>query len=131
MRVNVGDVVLCEYRNFDGEVKQGIFIVVFHDSIDKPISNNFTALKISSKPYLYQLKLERNYLPFLDRDSWVNCNNVFRFREDKVIAIIGRLTVYYKNKVLQQMINYNNRMVESMRNSIGVENLFEEVANEQ
>lgn len=127
MRVNVGDVVLCEYMDFEGEVRQGIFIIIYHDCIANPLSNNFTALKISSKPYLYQLKLEKKYLPFLDHDSWVNCNNLFRFREDKVQFIIGRLTNYYKNKVLQQTVNYHEAVVESLVQSIGAENVFEDI----
>lgn len=119
MRVNVGDVILVKYMNFDGEITLGLFVVCYHEYSDNPISTNFTAIKVCTHSGCYQIKLLKFYLPFLDHDSFLNCNMQFRFREDQVLKICGRLTTYYNNKMLQQLLSYQKSMNEGLRKLIG------------
>lgn len=125
MRVNVGDVVLIDYANFAGDVVQGVFVVTYHEAMDDRSSNNFTAIKISTNEYLYQIKLEKSYLPFLEHDSYMNCNQFFRFREQQVRGILGRLTLYYMNKMMVQLQNHFNRWETGLIKVIGVGNVFQ------
>lgn len=127
MRVNVGDLVLLEYTNFMGENVNGLFAVIYHESMDNISSSNFNAIKVSTNEYLYQVKLETEYLPFLHHDSYLNCNQVFRFRENQVINILGRLTTYYLNKTLQQINNYNKQVEDGIVRMIGVDRVFENI----
>ena len=102
MRVKEGQCVLLNYRTFEGVEKLGLFMVLYHETTDKQNSNHFIALKISSNEYLYGVKLEQERLPFLSKDSWINCNDVHRFREDEVLKIIGNLNSYYLRLVNNQ-----------------------------
>lgn len=125
MRVNVGDIVLIKYRDFNDERVIGLFAVIYHDSLDDYNSDNFTAIKVSSNEQLYGLPLLKSYLPFLERDSYMNCNQFFRFREPSVVTIVGRLTPYYLNKALVQIKSHVIRIEKGIENIIGKENMFE------
>lgn len=131
MRVNVGDVILARYMDFEGQVETAMFVVAYHECYDVPISNNFTAIKISSKSYCYQIPLLKEYLTFLDHDSYLNCNMQFRFREEQVLRIVGRLTPYYLNKLLQQTNNYYEKMKKQITETIGEHNLFVDFSKPQ
>lgn len=131
MRVNVGDIILAKYLDFDEEVQTAMFVVCYHECGDVRTSNNFTAIKVSSNPQCYQIPLKTEYLKFLKHDSFLNCNMMFRFREDQVIKIVGRFTPYYLNKLLQQTSNYFNRMRLQITEMIGENNLFEDFSKPQ
>ena len=119
MRVNVGDIVLIKYMNFDGEITLGLFAVNYHECKDHPISTNFSAIKVCTKPGCFQVNLLKRYLPFLEHDSFLNCNMQFRFREDQVLKICGRLTTYYLNKMLQQVVSYQCSTNRQLQDLIG------------
>lgn len=126
MRVNVGDVVLAKYMNFDGEISFGLFAICYHECYDNPVSTNFTAIKVCTRSGCYQINLLKRSLPFLEHDSFLNCNMQFRFREDQVLKICGRLTPYYCNKMLQQVMNYNSAMNKQLQDLIG-DDIFEDL----
>ena len=125
MRVNVGDVVLIKYRTFKDVLTTGLFVVIYHECYDEPTSINFTGIKIATDEYCYQVPLQAQYLTFLDHDSFLNVNAQFRFIEDQVFKIVGRLSPYYLNKLLQQQRNYNKRIESQLIDTIGEQNLFE------
>lgn len=127
MRVNIGDVVLIKYRTFTDELVVGIFAVIYHETYDVVTSTNFTAIKLSTEDGCYQIKLEKKYLRFLDHDSYLNCNAQFKFREDQVLKLIGKLSPYYLNKVLQQTRNYQKKIEKQLVSSIGEDKLFREI----
>lgn len=131
MRVNVGDVLLINYMDFEEEIKTAMFVVCYHECYDNLTSGNFTAIKISSHPMCYQVKLLQEYLPFLTHDSYLNCNQMIRFREDQVQGIVGRLTPYYLNKMLQQTQNYFCKMKNEITQVIGPNNLFKDFSKPQ
>lgn len=131
MRVNVGDIILTKYLDFDGEVQTAMFAVCYHECYDDVTSNNFTAIKISTNEQCYQIPLLKEYLTFLNHDSFLNCNMMFRFREDQVLKIVGRLTPYYLNKMLQQTGNYFKKMEKEITDVIGPNNLFKDFSKPQ
>ena len=124
MRVNVGDIVIAKYMDFDGEIQTAMFAVCYHECYDIKASSNFTGIKISSSPRCYQVLLKKDYLSFLNHDSFLNCNALFRLREDNVLGIVGRFTPYYLNKMLQQTTHYFERMKQQMIQMIGEDKLF-------
>lgn len=126
MRVNVGDIVLVKYMNFDGEITFGLFAICYHECRDKITSTNFTGIKVCTKPGCYQVNLLKQYLPFLEHDSYLNCNMQIRFREDQVIRICGHLTNYYCNKMFQQMLSYQDSMNRQLESLLG-NNIFEDI----
>lgn len=103
MRVNVGDFVLLKYLTFNNNVELGIFFIIYHECYDIPASQNFVALKVSTKPSGYQIKIDEGKLHFLDKESYINCSSPHRFQEQQVIQILGRSNDYYINRVLSQL----------------------------
>lgn len=118
MRVNEGQCVLVEYRTFSGESKTGLFMVVYHETTDRVLSNHFIALKISSREHLYGVELEKERLQFLSKDSWVNCNDVHRFREDEVLKIIGIVNSYYLRQINNQFRAWSYQVEQGIENTI-------------
>lgn len=131
MRVNVGDIVLAKYLDFDLDIQTAMFVVCYHESYDVRTSSNFTAIKISSNEGCYQIPLLKEYLPFLNHDSFLNCSTMFRFREDQVLKRVGELTPYYLNKMLQQTSNYYRRMSKQITEAIGDHNMFKDFSTPQ
>lgn len=125
MRVNVGDVVLAKYRNFDDELVTAMFVVFYHECDDILGSTNFLGIKIASNPRGFQVSILQDQLNHLDKDSYINCNRIFPLREDKVEKIIGNLNVYYMNKLLQQVSNCIDRAKSQTAARYGEDNLFD------
>lgn len=131
MKVNVGDVVLAKYKNFDGEVVLSMFVVIYHERVDIPTSNKFTGAKISSTFSGYPIDLDRKYLRFLDHDCYLNSSTQLRFSEKEVIDVIGKINKHVMNKLIIQLTNYHSRMVDSLKDILGKENLFKVEENKQ
>ena len=125
MRINFGDVVLISYRNFNDKLTPAMFVVCYHGCEDYRGSTIFHGIKVSTEPRGFQLLLLKNLLPFLDHDSYLNCNEQHTFTEEAVIKIVGKLNPYYINKMLQQMGNCLDRSKAQGGNMIGENNLFE------
>lgn len=125
MRVNVGDIVVVDYRNLEDELVPGIFVVIYHESKVRRYTNTFNAIKVSTEERCFQIKLLKEYLPMLDHDSYLNCDMQFRFREDNVKSVLGRVTQYYLNKIVQQVNNYNQEVISQVKDMIDERNLFE------
>ena len=123
-RVNVGDVIVLKYRTFENKEAVGIFAVVYHEAEINKLSTCFSAIKISTESCLYQIKLSKEYVPFLKHDSYLNCNTQFKFIEDQVHKIIGRLNPFYLNKIIQQTRSYQKDMEKQLIQHIGKNDLF-------
>lgn len=132
MRVNVGDVILARYMDYNGVVKDGIFAVIYHECIDEITSTNFTALKVCTNERCYQVPLQTDYLPFLDHDSYINCNMQFRFCESQVLDVMGKLNSYYLHRISNQLVSYHNRVISQLEQTIKrVEGLKGEVKKDE
>lgn len=126
VRVNVGDVVLAEYRNFDDDLVKAMFVVFYHECDDIPGSSNFLGIKVASNPRGFQINILKDQLNHLDKDSYINCNRIFPLREDRVYKIIGSLNVYYMNKLFIQLNNCLDRAKSQTASRYGEQNMFDQ-----
>lgn len=124
MRVNVGDVVMIKHHTLDNEEQTGLFIVIYHECEDIRTSDTFTAVKISSREGSYQIPITTDRAPFLNHDSYINCNSIERFREPSVYRILGSVNPYYLNKIITQTNCYFRRMHQQLIKHIPSECLF-------
>lgn len=72
-------VVKAKYQDLSGASALGLFVVIYTEEKDKDIhyKKNVVGLKITSKPLFldkYSYALNAYRVPFLDKDSWVQCN---------------------------------------------------------
>jgi len=72
-------VVLAEYKNLQGAVTTGLFLVIYNEDLDSEEYNckNCVGLKITSQDIYankYRYKLFKDKCTFLERDSFVYCN---------------------------------------------------------
>lgn len=126
MRVNVGDVVQLDYRDYDDTLQSNnMFVVVYHECDDYIGSDNFTAIKISTNSRSFQVPLLKTNCSFLEHDSYVNCSHPASFRETQVKKIISTLSPYYMNKINQQMGNWLDRGKYQLVKRYGEENVFD------
>lgn len=125
MRVNVGDIVTISHPTFDGEFETSMFIVVYHEYKDIPTSNKFSAVKLSTREGGYDIVATKEYLPFLNHDSYILCSSLMKFSETQVINIIGRLNTHYLNKILGQLRRYFDGISKQMIETIGEDKLFD------
>lgn len=114
MRVNVGDFVLLKYLTFNNNVELGIFFIIYHECYDIPASQNFVALKVSTKPSGYQIKIDEGKLHFLNKESYINCSSPHRFQEQQVLQILGRSNDYYINRVLSQLDRFHHTIEDQL-----------------
>ena len=103
MRVNTGDFVLLDYRNYDGEIVKGIYYIIYHESMVIKNSTSFLAVKVSSHVSGYQVPIAAKACPFLKHDSYINCSSIHRFQESEVIDILGRTNDYITRRVKTQL----------------------------
>ena len=120
MRVNIGDVILVPYGTYSGEIKNAVFLVIYHEAYDgNRSSSDFTGIKISSHEYHYGILLKKDFLPFLHHDSYINCNQQHRFSEDQVIKRLGEVNKQSMFNILQQLKNYNAATQRKLNQFIG------------
>lgn len=129
MRVNVGNVVLVNIRNYKDEMQAAMFVVLKCDC-DVPgleTSDRFTAVKISSNSGSFQVPLDSSKLKFLEHDSFINCDSIERFTNSQVYRIVGTISSYYMNRLLSQTSNYFISIQEQMINSIPENDRLEDI----
>lgn len=110
MRVNVGDIILAQYLDFNNEIKTGMFLVYFHDCDILSGSQSFNTLKVCTKPNLFQVKLDSNFFKFLTYDSYVSCTCQQRFHESQVLNILGRVTSRTMQTIETQLKQFNKEI---------------------
>ena len=119
MKVDVGDVVLIEFMDYQRVKTTGLFAVFYHESYDIPTSSSFRCIKISTESRSYQVPLQARFHAFLDHDSYLNCTSQFTFLESQVIKIIGRLSPYILDRIVYQLNHLNASTVRQLRTKIG------------
>lgn len=128
MRVNVGDIILCKYLDFNNNIKIGMFLVYFHDCVMIKGSQSFNTLKVCTRPSAFQVKLDASHLKFLQYDSYVSCNCQQRFHEDQVIQILGRVNSHHLNIIRTQLNNFNQRVCDQLVNDINKNSMFNTIS---
>lgn len=118
MRVNVGDFVLINYLDFNDEVSTGIFYVIYHECYDILGSQSFVGVKVSTKPSGFQVPINKEYLHFLNKNSYINCSSPHRFQEQQVIKILGRTNDYYLNRVIIQLNSFHKTIEKQLTDKV-------------
>lgn len=99
-----GTVVICDYINFKGEPKKGLFIVLYDEQYD--ISNdgnmNFTAIKITTRldmvgNYTVNLNTEEN--SFFNNPCLASCSKLHTLHKHQIKHTLGTLSANSFKKV--------------------------------
>lgn len=92
-----GNVVVCNYINFKGESKKGLFIVLYDEVFDNinNNSNNFTAVKITTQldmvgNYTVNLNLTEN--TFFNKPCLASCSKIHTLHKNQIDGILGKLS---------------------------------------
>lgn len=120
MRVNPGDFVVLDYRNFDGSVVKGIYFVMFHEGLRIKGSNTFLAAKVSTKHSGFQVPVKSKIIKCLKHDSYINVSTLHRFKESEVKKIIGRGNDFIYNNVCGQLTSLVEAAKDQLQGCKGV-----------
>lgn len=118
MAVNIGDVVLVDYLDFDNEMTTGLFLVYSVDNYWLSTLKSFSAIKICSKPQSFQVKLDQKQFKFLDHTSYANCICQHKFREDQIKSTLGVVNTFILNCIKKQLTNMNKDIDEQLDTTI-------------
>ena len=126
MHVNIGDIILAKYLDFNGTVEDGLFLVYSKDNYWLSKMRSFSALKVCTNPLSYQVPISKKQYPFLDHDSYINCSCQQRFKEvdpENVteftkISKLGSVNSYTLDKVRKQLRNFNKDVDEQLQTAI-------------
>ena len=92
-----GNVVICNYINFKGEIKKGLFVVLYDELFDNATNNslNFVAVKITTQldmvgNYTVNLNLEEN--SFFKQPCLASCSKLHTLHKNQIEGILGQLS---------------------------------------
>ena len=92
-----GSVVICNYINFKGEIKKGLFVVLYNELYDNLNNNekNFMAVKITTQldmvgNYTVNLNLEEN--SFFKYPCLACCSKIHTLHKNQIEGVLGRLS---------------------------------------
>ena len=88
--VNVGHVVLADYLDFEGNIREGMFVVIGVERHSKFVQ--LEAIKISTTKGSFQVLLESKYLNCLHYDSYINCTDIQKISGEQCKSILGKLS---------------------------------------
>jgi len=117
-----GTLVCANYRNFKGELKPGVFLVIYDEALDSQhqFKNNICALKCTTSSSIignYTVTLSDGNNPDVERDTIVACSKIHTLDKSQIfrtICVIHPVTfksvykVYKKfnNEILREMEDY-------------------------
>lgn len=129
IEVHVGDVIRATYYRFNGEVdKDGLFLVCSLDNYWVQDFTGFSAIKLCTKPEIYQVELTKDKFPFLDHDSYVNCNCMQRLSLDQVNEILGVVDSTALYCVMRQLANLNEDISKQLKRGMKRYDMFAQLA---
>lgn len=92
-----GNVVICNYINFKGEIKKGLFVVLYNELYDNLNNNekNFMAVKITTQldmvgNYTVNLNLDEN--PFFKYPCLACCSKIHTLHKNQIEGVLGKLS---------------------------------------
>ena len=125
IEVHVGDVIRATYYKFTGEVDEdGLFLVCSLDNYWVKDFSGFSAIKLCTKPEIYQVELTKDKFPFLDHTSYVNCNCMQRLSLDQVNEILGVVDSTALYCVMRQLNNFNNDIGKQLKRGMKRYDMF-------
>ena len=106
-KVNVGDIVVAQYLDFNNEIKKGMFLVYSVRYKGKDDLYDLSVLKISTHARHFQVKLSSNVFKFLHYDSYINCVDSQIISTSQVCSVLGmvssKLMIVIKNQLKNAM----------------------------
>lgn len=121
--MKAGTVVVCDYINFKGEPKRGLFVVLYDEQYD--ISNdgtmNFIAVKVTTKldmvgNYTVNLNTEEN--PFFNNPCLASCSKIHTLHKHQIKHSIGKLSANSFKKVYIQVSKFLSEINRQMMSEI-------------
>ena len=118
-----GTVVICNYINFTGESKRGLFIVLSDEGHDN--SNfgcmNFTAIKITTQlsmvgNYAVNLDVEEN--PFFNNPCLASCSKIHTLHKNQIQRVLGKLSNGSFKKVYITVHNFLEQVNKQMMSEL-------------
>ena len=95
--MKAGTVVICDYINFKGETKRGLFVVLYDEQYDVQNNGtmNFTAVKITTQlemvgNYTVNLNMEEN--TFLNAPCLASCSKLHTLHKNQIKYHLGKLS---------------------------------------
>jgi hypothetical protein len=99
--IEVGHVVLADYLDFKGKVREGMFLII---GVETHYDfAQYEAIKISSSKGSFQVLIESRYLNCLHYDSYVNCTDIQKISNEQCKYILGRLNSQFMDIVKRQV----------------------------
>lgn len=118
-----GNVVICNYINFKGESKKGLFVVLYDELFDNVNnnSNNFTAVKITTQldmvgNYTVNLNLEEN--SFFNKACLASCSKLHTLHKNQIDGILGKLSSNTFKKVYISVSKFLSEVNRQMMDEI-------------
>ena len=116
-----GTVVVCNYINFKGENKKGLFVVVGDEAFNNNTSNfsNFTAIKITTQLNMignYAVNLDLTENPFFKYPCIASCSKIHTLHKNQVdgkLGILSEKTFKEVYKTYSLFVNELNRQMMS------------------
>lgn len=92
-----GTVLICDYINFKGEIKKGLFIVIGDDVFDNNTNSfiNFTAIKITTQMDMignYVVNLDLNENSFFKYPCMASCSKIHTLHKNQIEGKLGILS---------------------------------------
>lgn len=92
-----GTVLICNYINFKGEIKKGLFIVIGDEAFDNNTNSfiNFTAIKITTQMDMignYVVNLDLNENPFFKYPCMASCSKIHTLHKNQIDGKLGILS---------------------------------------
>lgn len=118
-----GSVVICNYINFKGEIKKGLFVVLEDELFDNKTetTSNFTAIKITTQldmvgNYTVNLNIQEN--SFFNQPCLACCSKIHTLHKNQIDGILGQLSQNTFKKIYVSVSKFLSEVNRQMMNEI-------------
>lgn len=121
--MQAGTVVICDYINFKGENKRGLFCVLYDEYCDSLVDGNmnFTAIKITTQLDMignYVVYLDNNENSFLNNSCLASCSKIHTLHKHQIKHTLGKLSTNSFKKVFITTSKFLNEINRQMVNNV-------------
>jgi len=118
-----GEVVICDYVNFSGETKRGLFIVLYDEQYDATNNTtlNFIAIKITTKLNMvgnYTVYLDVDENPFFKAPCLASCGKIHTMHKNQIKYHLGKLSSNSFKKVYIGVSKFLSELNRQMINNV-------------
>lgn len=119
MTYRVGDVVCCDYCDFEGEKRVGIFVIVYNEQYDRKYTgghSNITVAKITTNNFVgnsYTVPLRKGDAG-LDSSCLINLSKLHTFKQEQAYKLIGRLNKQQMTSLFKEYRKFLNESLDQI-----------------